>query len=515
VYWPELITHDKAFDGQDVFVFEYPSPKSGDSLLVDEVAEHLRLMLVTEEVLRYNSITFISHSMGGVVTRAYIIKYRSQVVSKIRLLYFYATPTTGSPYATLANLVSRNRQFGELRPMSSDSYLGSVQSSWLAGDFHLKSYCAYETLPFLGQRVVSRESATNLCTQRLDPIDANHVDIVKPADLQSTTHRALKAAFVETAPDARKKRRTSSSSSKTQLRERVSAKQQPKLGMSKSRTVDNPQKPFDGAPTADRTYSGSVVSFGQRGGITAAQVNIVAEPAVNPVVPEMSITTNNGLNPSDFQNGNITADMMRHYRRHSLTVKNTNVVDISNITVRLQLPEPVVVDHIIEERPPGIEISWDACRMSWTLSGDGASSEATPSGGIQVTTASVVGAGAVLSGGREVCSASMTGAARHSVDVYKLGVSRLPAGSSIRLAFHTLDVAGEVGDQKLSSLNVSDPDILLFYGDGTFQFQNRGQTITRRVFMPLHFSEQQRRITSLPSSGEVGRWKLLTKLSGP
>jgi hypothetical protein len=47
--------------------------------------------------------------------------------------------------------------------------------------------------------IVERQSATNLCTERLDPIDSDHIAIVKPVDPNSTSYRALKAAIIETA----------------------------------------------------------------------------------------------------------------------------------------------------------------------------------------------------------------------------------------------------------------------------------------------------------------------------
>jgi len=198
-YWPALLTGDNTFDGQDIYVFGYPSTKFGKTFSIDELAENLRLVLSTDGVMQYKQLTFVSHSMGGLVTRAFLLKYQSQVVAKIRFLYFFATPTTGSPYAALAKLVSRNPQFGQMYPMDADSYLGPLQSNWLAANLKLRSYCAYETQAILGQIIVERQSATNLCTERLDPIDASHIDIVKPVNVNSTAYRALKMAFMETA----------------------------------------------------------------------------------------------------------------------------------------------------------------------------------------------------------------------------------------------------------------------------------------------------------------------------
>lgn len=197
-YWPELLTRDKTFDGQDIYVYEYPSPKLGKSYSIDELAENLRLMLDSDSVSRYKEIIFVSHSMGGLVTRAFLLKYQSRIMLRVRFLYFFATPTTGSPYAALAGIASNNPQFGQMYPMNSDSYLADLQRNWLAAHLNLKSYCAYEKLPIFGQIIVDQQSASNLCTEPLDPINANHIDIVKPIDVKSTSYRAFKSAFEQT-----------------------------------------------------------------------------------------------------------------------------------------------------------------------------------------------------------------------------------------------------------------------------------------------------------------------------
>jgi pimeloyl-ACP methyl ester carboxylesterase len=195
-YWPEMLTHDHTFDGQDIYLYHYPSPHLDRAFTIDEIAENMRLVLTADGVLQHTEITFVSHGMGGIVTRAYVLKYRQELVPKIRFLFFFATPTTGTPYARLGGLVSRNPQFKELYPMDADSYLAPLQSDWLAAGMKLRSFCAYETQPLYGQVIVDRQSASNLCTEHLDPIDADHVSIVKPRDQNSTPYLALKDAFL-------------------------------------------------------------------------------------------------------------------------------------------------------------------------------------------------------------------------------------------------------------------------------------------------------------------------------
>jgi pimeloyl-ACP methyl ester carboxylesterase len=71
--------HDPTFNGQNIYVYHYPSPRLSRTLSIDELADNMRLVLTTDGVLRHRELTFVSHSMGGVVTRDFILKYRDVV----------------------------------------------------------------------------------------------------------------------------------------------------------------------------------------------------------------------------------------------------------------------------------------------------------------------------------------------------------------------------------------------------------------------------------------------------
>jgi pimeloyl-ACP methyl ester carboxylesterase len=198
-YWPTLLLKDHVFNGYDVYAYGFPSPLGGRSYSVDELADNMRLILNQADVLSQKELIFLSHSMGGLITRAFLLKHRS-FLPKTHLLLFYSTPTTGSQLASIAHLVSDNPQFKDMFPMGYDSYIEYLQSSWLAEPKtkSIRSYCAYEKLPTNGLEVVMRQSATNLCTESLNPILADHISIVKPADATSLPYLAFREAFVET-----------------------------------------------------------------------------------------------------------------------------------------------------------------------------------------------------------------------------------------------------------------------------------------------------------------------------
>lgn len=200
-YWPTLLTQDKEFDGANIFVVDYPSRKIGASLSIDELAESLRLALESEGVLGHSEIIFVGHSMGGLITRAFLIKYRESAAKKVKLLYFFATPTTGASIASIASLASQNSQFAKMLPMTSDAYLADVHRAWLAATelSALPSFCAYETQATFGVKIVEQQSATSLCNRRVDPVDRNHLEIVKPRGRDDAPYLAFKSAYVATA----------------------------------------------------------------------------------------------------------------------------------------------------------------------------------------------------------------------------------------------------------------------------------------------------------------------------
>ncbi len=208
-YWPKLLTEDHAFDGTDVFVYSYHTGLSA-TLSIDELAENMRAVLSVNGVNIYNKIIFISYSMGGLVTRAYLLKNR-EVADHTYFAYFLSTPTTGSQIASIVKLVSQNAQIVKLNSMNAEDYLADLMRQWLAAGFKFPSYCAYEKRATYGVfLVVNMGSAAALCTKPLDPIDADHIEIAKPKSELSTSYISFKAAYADAKiPDLNKLNRKS------------------------------------------------------------------------------------------------------------------------------------------------------------------------------------------------------------------------------------------------------------------------------------------------------------------
>ncbi|MBR0814887.1 alpha/beta hydrolase [Bradyrhizobium diazoefficiens] len=194
--WPSMLTEDTAFRGYDIFVHDYPTTLAGSSFSISELAENARLIFEAQGVSDYQDIVFVAHSMGGLVLRAYLLRYRP-VAEKTRLIYFFSTPSTGSEIASLAGLFSSSPQLFAMKPMDRNAtgYLSDLLRDWLAADLKIPSFCAYEKQPTYGVMVVTLASASNLCNKRLDPVQADHINIVKPSGKGDVPYLALSAAM--------------------------------------------------------------------------------------------------------------------------------------------------------------------------------------------------------------------------------------------------------------------------------------------------------------------------------
>jgi pimeloyl-ACP methyl ester carboxylesterase len=193
-YWPSLLTTDSTFNDLDIFVYSYPTTMWA-TMSIDELAENMRLQLSANGISGYAHIIFLSHSMGGLITRAYLLKNRD-VAERTLFLYFLSTPTTGSQVASFATFLSSNPQFGKMQPMNAEDYLADLVRQWLAADLKIPSYCAYEKRSTYVFEVVKMQSATALCTKALDPLDADHISIAKPSNLNADPYLAFKVAYM-------------------------------------------------------------------------------------------------------------------------------------------------------------------------------------------------------------------------------------------------------------------------------------------------------------------------------
>jgi pimeloyl-ACP methyl ester carboxylesterase len=277
-FWPDLMKEDSFFNRFDIYVYSYSSPFRGAAYTVEELAEDLRRDLDTSDIFRkHKEVLFLCHSMGGIVVRAFLTRYRPQA-AQVPMIYFFSTPTTGAQIAGLGKLLSNNPQLRTILPMgSADDYLAAIQKDWLAANFSIASYCAYETQDTFGVRVVGEANATNLCNRRLDPINANHTDIVKPRDRSAVPYVSFRNAVRELQERTTTKRPITTRSRAAETSEQSPAPQQSKLTSSKaSARSDSPVEVGD--PVANLARLGWNIKVDGQAGIS---FEIIAKPLPN------------------------------------------------------------------------------------------------------------------------------------------------------------------------------------------------------------------------------------------
>jgi len=193
VYWPELIAKDPTIANANVYVLEYPTSLNA-SMNIAELAQNMRTRLKADGVLDHEHVFFVMHSMGGLVTRRFVLD-NPDIETKIGWLFFFATPSQGSEMARLARAFSSNPQLRQLASATSDNLIGDLIRDWLRKGYQFPSRCAYEKRKTNGVMVVEFSSAAILCTRALEPIDTDHIDIVKPHDRNAIPYLAVKNAY--------------------------------------------------------------------------------------------------------------------------------------------------------------------------------------------------------------------------------------------------------------------------------------------------------------------------------
>jgi pimeloyl-ACP methyl ester carboxylesterase len=200
--------------GFDVYVVGYTSPLFGRASTIEEVAQRVLQQFRDRGLFtRYQQVHFITHSMGGLITKRLLVELNRPIPSelhtlrRVRTVLFISTPAQGATLADMASWLSLNPQLRDMAPADLNSFLQSVDNQWHVlmqdrdafGAIFPRAYCAYETLPTAGIVVVSRIYAATRCDPPRYPIDLDHNAIAKPQSRDDDPYPWARARILETA----------------------------------------------------------------------------------------------------------------------------------------------------------------------------------------------------------------------------------------------------------------------------------------------------------------------------
>jgi len=209
--WPELVAGDKDFDGYDVYVYGYDTPCEGSSSNISEIANRFGQQLRDDHFFsNYEQIFFITHSMGGLVTKKMLaglsMAQEIDSLQRVRAVIFIAVPSDGADIASLGSWFSRNPQFKNMDPEGTKAFLQTIEGDW--GTVIRKrteqrpfprSFEAYETKDLGVFRIVPNLFISGISDLTPIAFDYDHIAIVKPDSHEHAVYKWTKARILESS----------------------------------------------------------------------------------------------------------------------------------------------------------------------------------------------------------------------------------------------------------------------------------------------------------------------------
>jgi pimeloyl-ACP methyl ester carboxylesterase len=200
---PEFLQKDMKFDNYDFYSFGYSTSLYPDLRGIwtsDASLEILSKLLLSEldifPLKKYNEISIIAHSMGGLIIQHAIIT-NNIIREKAKNIIMFGTPSNG---------LKKSRPFGwfkkQVGDMREDSkFIKSLRSEW---DKEFKEKADFNLWVCAGDRdefVPSSSSLGPFNDSQTYVVNGNHLEMVKPQDIKSMTVRFIKDKILGNVPN--------------------------------------------------------------------------------------------------------------------------------------------------------------------------------------------------------------------------------------------------------------------------------------------------------------------------
>jgi hypothetical protein len=216
--WPELMANDSAVSSDQISLSSYdtmlltfsePSSQSAQKETIPQIAAHALSEIEAAGVVdRYKRLVFIGYSAGGLVLKSMMIQASAAkattLISRTEAIFLVSTPAEGPPGAGfLMRLAANHPLLANLAPSEAGGFLEDLESLWTefltSRDLSQppRVFCAHETQPTFGLAVQGDQFASSGCDGDRLTIDANHLDVAKPASTSGPIYQWVKAKLAE------------------------------------------------------------------------------------------------------------------------------------------------------------------------------------------------------------------------------------------------------------------------------------------------------------------------------
>jgi pimeloyl-ACP methyl ester carboxylesterase len=205
-YWPNLLKDESELADLGIYVFSYRTGLNTGSYSLSDIVDSLREYFFLDDLISNSGIIFVCHSMGGIVTRRFLVKEQSVLIqrglNKIGL-FLVASPSLGSKYANMLSLISTamgHTQANALKFSQSNVWLNDLDKDFMSlkdnENLQIKGKELIEDLPlylkgFIKTQIVEPFSGAKYFSDSLKVPGSDHRTIATPANRDAIQHRLL------------------------------------------------------------------------------------------------------------------------------------------------------------------------------------------------------------------------------------------------------------------------------------------------------------------------------------
>lgn len=205
-YWPDLLKDESELVDIGIYVFSYLTGINTGSYSLSDIVDSLREYFSVDDLISSSGIIFVCHSMGGIVTRRFLVKEQSDLIKKGLNkigLFLVASPSLGSEYANMLSLISRllgHTQASALQFSQSNVWLNDLDKDFINlkanENLQIKGKELIEALPLFVPGLIRRQivepfSGAKYFGNSFKVPESNHSTIATPADREAIQHRLL------------------------------------------------------------------------------------------------------------------------------------------------------------------------------------------------------------------------------------------------------------------------------------------------------------------------------------